>query len=107
MDKISQLQAYLKDSPNDNFLKHALALENIKLGNEEIARDLFIEILTKSPDYVGSYYHLAKLYERLQLFNEAIDWYKKGIETAKKVNEKHALAELQMALDDVEDLLDI
>jgi tetratricopeptide (TPR) repeat protein len=103
MDKITQIQAYLKDNPRDNFLRHALALENIKLGNDDVAKDLFKAILNESPNYVGSYYHLAKLLERQQLFAEALEWYTKGMEAAKAANDKHAFAELQMAYEDLED----
>lgn len=106
MDRINQILAFLKDNPKDNFLRHALALEKIKLGNDGEAKDLFLEILSDSPKYVGSYYHLAKLLERNQLYAEAIDWYKKGMEVAKACNDKHAFTELQMACEDLEDSLD-
>ena len=32
MEKIEKLRNFLKDSPDDPFLKHALALEYIKAG---------------------------------------------------------------------------
>lgn len=105
MDRIKQIHEFLKDNPNDNFLRHALALENIKLGNDEVAKGLFIAILTNSPSYVGSYYHLAKLLERQQLYAEALEWYNKGMQAAKAANDKHAFAELQMAYEDLEDNL--
>lgn len=93
----------LEDNPNDSFLKHALALEHIKIGNDEIAKKLFDEILNTEPNYVGSYYHLAKLQERNNNIEDAIKTYKKGIEIAKQNNEKHLLNELINALEDLED----
>ena len=66
---------------------------------------MFIAILTESPNYVGSYYHLAKLLERQQLYTEALDWYTKGMKAANEANDKHAFAELQMAYEDLEDNL--
>ena len=64
MDRIEQLQVFLKATPDDSFLQHALALELIKRGDDNDARILFEKILQREPGYVGSYYHLGKLLER-------------------------------------------
>ena len=91
----------LEASPNDNFLRHALALEYIKVGNDTAAETLFKAILEASPDYVGSYYHLAKLLERNGNTKDAITWYEQGMQTAKKLNDTHAYNELQSAYEDL------
>lgn len=101
MDRIARIKEFLKDSPNDSFLKHALALEYIKLGNDHGARQLFEELLAYEPGYVGSYYHLGRLLERAGLPQDAITVYEKGMEMAKAVNDRHAYNELQAALDDL------
>jgi Tfp pilus assembly protein PilF len=101
MDKITQIHAFLESTPKDNFLRHALALEYIKIGEDLKARILFEEILLDSPDYVGSYYHLAKLLEKLEKTDAAIEWYEKGMEAAKKVNDMHAYRELQAAYEEL------
>lgn len=103
MDRISQIKAYLKAEPEDNFLQHALALEYIKAGNETDARKLFEEILNREPGYVGSYYHLGKVLERMGEMQNAIHIYKKGMEMAKFANDAHAFNELQAACEDLED----
>ena len=97
MDRIEKLIEFLKESPDDSFLQHALALEYIKLGKEEDARKLFTNILDREPDYIGSYYHLAKLLERLNENGEAMKVYKKGIDVAKAKNDRHAYSELLAA----------
>lgn len=101
MDRISRIQAFLEQNPGDNFLRHALALEYIKTGKLEAARNLFEAVLTDSPDYVGSYYHLAKLLEQLQQTDLAIQWYEKGMEAAKSAGDNHAFNELRAAYDDL------
>lgn len=101
MDRIEKLLAFLKDSPGDSFLKHALALEYIKKGVDEQAARLFGEILQAEPSYVGSYYHYGKLLERAGDENAAVDMYQKGIEEARKAGDRHAAAELQGALDEL------
>src|ERR1043166_7468279 len=97
MDRIAKLKEFLEASPNDSFLQHALALEYIKTGDDASARQLFETILLREPGYIGSYYHLAKLLERKNENEEAIRWYEKGMEEAKKAGDNHALSELRSA----------
>ena len=101
MDKIEKIKEFLVSSPNDNFLRHALALENIKAGNLLEARSLFENILAEAPDYIGSYYHLGKLLETMQETVLAIEWYEKGMAAAKAVKDNHAYNELQAAYEDL------
>ena len=101
MDRIEKLKEFLIANPGDNFLQHALALEYIKLGYDDEARRLFEEILDRDPGYVGSYYHLAKLLERIGLIEEAIKVYERGMEIAKKAGENHAYGELRGAWEEL------
>ena len=101
MDRIAKLRELLQGNPSDSFLQHALALEYIKLGDDEIARKLFVELLEMDPSYVGSYYHLGKLFERRNDAAEAIKWYEKGMKTAKEAGENHAWNELKGAYDEL------
>ena len=101
MDRITKLKEFLQANPGDNFLKHALALEYIRIGDDVTARSVFEEILTLDPGYVGSYYHLAKLLERAGETDMAIQWYEKGMEAAKKAGDKHAFGELRSAYEEL------
>jgi len=101
MDRIQKIKEFLLQQPNDSFLQHALALEYIKLGNDEEAKKLFQEILNRDPSYIGSYYHLAKLFERNQQLEDAIKVYEKGMEEAKKLGEQHAYGELRSAYEEL------
>ncbi|RAJ79370.1 tetratricopeptide repeat protein [Chitinophaga dinghuensis] len=101
MDRIAQLKQFLESSPNDSFLKHALALEYIKLGDDITARKLFEELLAHEPGYTGSYYHLGKLLERVGDTQAAISTYEKGMTMAKAANERHTYNELQSAYEDL------
>lgn len=103
MDRIARLIEFLKASPEDNFLRHALALEYVKTGEYTKARAIFEEILTESPDYVGSYYHLGKLLEQLNETRLAIEWYEKGMAAARATGDNHAYGELQAAYEDIVD----
>jgi Tfp pilus assembly protein PilF len=103
MSRIETLLEYLRTTPNDSFLQHALALEYIKTGNDVEAKNLFENILESQPSYVGSYYHLAKLLERQNKNSEAIEVYKNGMVHAKAAKDNHSYNELMMALEDLED----
>lgn len=101
MDRVVKIKEMLTDNPNDSFLQHALALEYIKLGNDEEAKQLFQSLLNREPGYIGSYYHLAKLLERIGEPNEAIKVYEKGMEEAKKAGDDHSLSELRSAFEEL------
>ncbi len=101
MSRIEKILEFLNQQPKDNFLRHALALEYIKIGDDLKARDLFVEILTEFPDYIGSYYHLAKILEKLQEKDAAIEWYEKGMAAAKLAKDDHSYRELQAAYEDL------
>ncbi|MFY8025945.1 MAG: tetratricopeptide repeat protein [Sediminibacterium sp.] len=101
MNRIARIQEMLQSNPADQFLRHALALEWIKLGNDAEAKVLFEAILTDDPNYIGSYYHLAKLLERIGDTNAAIQWYEKGMEAAKAAKDQHSYNELQSAYEDL------
>ncbi len=101
MNRIEKIQEFLKTSPKDNFLRHALALEYIKLGDDAKARSLLEEILNEFPDYVGSYYHLGKLLERNGETTLAVHCYEKGMHAALSANDRHAYSELQSAYEEL------
>ncbi|MBC7828988.1 MAG: hypothetical protein H7122_14660 [Chitinophagaceae bacterium] len=101
MERIEKLKEFLRANAADSFLQHALALEYIKAGDDSSARILFEEILTRDPDYIGSYYHLAKLLERTGEQEAALRWYEKGMAAAKKAGDQHAYNELQMAYEEL------
>jgi Tfp pilus assembly protein PilF len=105
LSRIEKLLEYLKQNDADSFLQHALALEYIKIGNDEEARKLFNELLLREPTYVGSYYHLGKLLERVGDFDKAIRIYERGMQEAKKANDMHSYNELMGAKEDLEDSL--
>jgi len=103
MDRIEKLKEFLEKDPYDAFVKHALALEYVKLGDEAAARRLWEEILERDPSYIGSYYHLAKLLERTGEKEQAIKWYEKGMEAARAAKQMKAYNELQAAYEDLTD----
>ncbi|WP_188930598.1 tetratricopeptide repeat protein [Puia dinghuensis] len=101
MERIEKLKEFLLSDPNDSFVKHALALEYVKIGDVAEARRLFEELLANDPAAVGSYYHLGKLLEGIGESTLALSWYEKGMVAAKAAGEKRAYNELRAAYDEL------
>ena len=101
MSRLQQLKTFLEETPDDAFLLFALAKEYEKLSDTEQALNFYTQLTTNHPNYVGTYYHLGKLYEKLNAPEKAATIYETGMAVAKKENDKHAYSELQTALDDL------
>lgn len=102
MDRITQLRQFLEDTPTDAFLNYALATEYISQGNDSEAEVIFRNLMETQPNYVATYYHLAKLLERKKEKEAAIEIYEKGIQIAKSSKDQHSLSELQSAMLELE-----
>ncbi|MEP6616508.1 MAG: tetratricopeptide repeat protein [Ginsengibacter sp.] len=103
MSRIEKLKQYLETSGKDSFLQHALALEYIKEGNDTEAKNLFNDILKREPTYIGSYYHLGKVLERLGDTGKAIRIYEKGMAMAREAGDNHSYNELQGVYEELSD----
>ena len=102
MSRIEKIIEMLSIGGKDSFLQHALALEYIKIGKDDEALAQFNDLLEREPDYVGSYYHKAKLLEKNGNIEQALVTYEKGMEVAKRLNDKHSYNELMMAKEELE-----
>lgn len=96
--RMEQLKEFLKQQPEDPFLKYALATEYLKVGDQENALSYFEELITKHSGYLGTYYHLGRLYEALDRIPEAADTYRSGIQLARQQGNTQTLSELSGAL---------
>lgn len=95
-ERIRQLENFLKEDPNDPFNLYALATEYLKQDAAK-AMAFYEKLLQEHPHYVPTYYHAAALYGQLAQADKADATYRKGIATAKKAGDAHALRELQSA----------
>ena len=87
-----------KLKPEDGFLKFAIAQEYVNAGNDEEAKGYFEYLLSQQPNYVPTYYHAGKLFERLSEFEKAIETYCTGITVAKTAGDNKTAGELNEAL---------
>jgi tetratricopeptide (TPR) repeat protein len=104
--RLRQLQSLLEEDPGSSFIQFAIAKEYEKYAQWPEARMAYEALAQNDPDYVGTYYHLGKLYEKLDRPADAFQTYKTGMEAAKRAGDQHALSELagaKLALGDEED----
>lgn len=107
-NRLSTLLALLGESPHDSFLLFAIAKEYEKIGDKELALQYYQRLQRDDPDYVGTYYHLGKLYEQLQDPPAAFRTYTAGMDIARQLLDQHAYSELagaRLALGDEDDFL--
>ena len=97
MSRLDKLFTFLEAQPNEPFLLFAIAKEYESAGDDANALDFYQKLQATTPQYVGLYYHLGKLFERKNEPQNALETYKIGIEVAQKERDLHALSELKGA----------
>jgi tetratricopeptide (TPR) repeat protein len=95
--RLAKLLEFLESDPNDSFILYALATEYNSLNDTNNAFNYYLKLVAEHPDYVGTYYHLGKLYEKEGQKEAAITIYQKGMAAARTKRDLHALSELQGA----------
>ncbi|WKN42048.1 tetratricopeptide repeat protein [Tunicatimonas pelagia] len=95
-ERLAQLLNFLQEEPNDPFTLYAIATEYAQ-DNPEQARPYYEKLLEEHPNYVATYYHVAKLYQAKGETALAEATYQKGIAVAQQQQDHLALRELQNA----------
>jgi tetratricopeptide (TPR) repeat protein len=93
-DRLKLLENMLTGNPEDSFLLFAYAKEYEKLNRLEESLSVYRKLVVTNPRYVGTYYHLGKLLEKNEQFEQAIQVYSDGMDMAKLEKNQHAWSEL-------------
>lgn len=102
-ERLEKLQQWESEKPTDAFLKFALSQEYISGGQDTEALKYLLILEQQFPDYLATYYQLAKLYERSGQTEKAVAAYQKGMAVAKTANDTKTLRELNAALEQLQD----
>lgn len=92
--RLAQLLSMIETAPDDTFLLFALAKEYEGGGQDADALAHYLRLREVDANYVGLYYHLGKLYERIGQAGTAFETYKQGMAIAKALGDRHAYSEL-------------
>ena len=99
MNRIEILKGFLKDNPNDSFSRYALALEYVKLSQNDDALREFETVKQNDPGYVATYFQLGQLYQKIGRTHDAEKTFRMGITAAAKAGDEHTKSELEAALE--------
>lgn len=105
-ERLNQLKQFQTEDPNDPFIVFAIAKEYEKLDNLQIALDHYLKLYESHSDYIGVYYHLGMLYEKLEQYTDAQRIYSEGLVVAKNTSDFHSASELNNAKMNLELLMD-
>ena len=94
-----QIAQLLSDSPEDVFLRYALALETAKDGETAEAISQLAALTAAEPDYVPAWFQQGQLLAQEGQTDEAATVLRQGIEAARRTGDEHALAEMTGFLD--------
>lgn len=103
--RLDRLREMLAADPTDPFLHYGIAMEHLAAEDWAMALDVFELLHTQFPQYIPTYYHYGKLLFETGRAGDAHALLQEGIKIAQQAGERHALGELRMLLDEVEDHL--
>jgi tetratricopeptide (TPR) repeat protein len=99
--RVAALQEILKDNPNDAFARYALGLEYSGSGETDTALAEFAKLLESHPDYTNGYFMAGQVLARAERVDEARAMLQKGMESARRTNNRHALSEMEAMMDEL------
>lgn len=102
MSRLPQILHLLNESPEDPFLRFALAKEYESSGQTEEALHAWAWLLDHAPEYNGFYYHYVKLLHAMGQTEKAIEILHQGLKITLQQGDRHAHNEL-MGLRDMMD----
>jgi tetratricopeptide (TPR) repeat protein len=103
MSRREQLESMLAESPEDTFLRYALAMELSNEDEHERSLELHAELMKDDPPYVPSFFMSGQQLSELDRIEEARKILAEGIEQAKVQGDTHAAGEMTQFLDSLED----
>ncbi len=104
MSRREQIEAMLRDEPNDLFLRYGLAMEYRKEGNHAESLRGLNELTKQSPPYVAAFFMAAQQLVDLGRIDEARTYLRDGIEEARRQGNSHAAAEMSELLSSLGEL---
>ena len=92
------LEQFVAEKPTDAFARYGLALECMKLGDNDAATDHFRKLLEANPKYVAGYFQFGQHLSRIGQLELARKLLSDGSLVAQNAGDMHARDEMQAAL---------
>jgi tetratricopeptide (TPR) repeat protein len=101
-ERVAALQAILRATPNDAFARYALGLEYSGAGEADAALAEFDQLLATHPEYTNGYFMAAQVLDRVGRTDDASAMLTKGIDSARRSNNRHAQSEMEAMLEELQ-----
>ena len=102
MSRREQIETMLAESPNDTFLRYALAMEFESEQEHEKSLELHEGLMNDSPPYVPSFFMSGQQLAELDRVDEAREVLTQGIAHAENQGDRHAVEEMRAFLDSLD-----
>jgi tetratricopeptide (TPR) repeat protein len=93
------LEQFVASRPADAFARYGLALECVKLGDDQAANTHFQHLIENHSEYVATYFQYGQFLARVGRVEEARKLLSNGVVVAQRSGDIHARDEMQGALD--------
>lgn len=94
MSRREQIEAMLIDTPDDIFLRYALAMELNNDEEHEASLKIYDELTQGSPPYVPAFFMAGQQLAALERYDDARTVLRNGIDQARAQDDLHAAAEM-------------
>jgi predicted Zn-dependent protease len=102
VDKVAAFTEILAQNPDDAFARYGLAVEFGQRGEIALALQQFDELHRRHPDYTPGYQMAAQTLIAMGDVSQAAARLHAGIASARRVGNRHALAEMEDMLDELQ-----
>ena len=102
MSRREQIESMLAESPQDTFLRYALAMELENENEHEKSLELHRGLMAETTPYVPSFFMSGQQLANLDRVAEAIQILEQGIREAESQNDQHAASEMREFLGSLE-----
>jgi len=103
MDRIAMLKEILAVYPIDSFARYGVAIEYSNAGELDTSLAEFATLLQNTPDYTPGYFMAAQTLVKASRIDDAKKMLVKGIASARKTGNGHALSEMEAMLEELGD----
>lgn len=99
--RMQQIEEMLVEDPDDVFLRYALGMEYVSLGDDRTAVEHFRGLMEKDR-YVPAYLQAGQALTRLDEIDAAREIFRQGIEAARAQGDVHAEGEMTGFLESID-----
>lgn len=99
--RLDTLLDFIQADPKDSFARFGVAMEYVRLGDNEKALENFRKLWEMNPDYTAAYFQAGKLLAKIGNKEMARQVLSEGIQAAVRGDDLHTKSEMEAVLADL------